>query len=69
MPSNPEVDCVSSGPWNRSHLTLLNTREGITKHLSERLSSFEAPGEERETVIVTLSVPRDTDFTQKERKE
>lgn len=56
-PHNPEVDCVSPGPWNRSHLTLLNTGEGITKHLSERLSSFEASGEERETVIVPLSVP------------
>lgn len=57
MPPNPEVDCVGSGPWNRSHRTLLNTGEGLIKHLSERLSSFEAPGEERETVIVTFSVP------------
>lgn len=57
MPPNPEVDFVSSGPWNRSHLTLLNI-EVISKHLSERPSSFEAPEEEREAHHDGLSALR-----------
>lgn len=57
MPHNCQEDGISAGPGNWWHLISLDMGQGDYQAPLGEPSGVEVPGEERQTLILTFSVP------------